>query len=128
MNSLDEDDLTVIFENIVHLIYRDKCICDDLDCNGSLIVVRLLPQKLLEFDLNNVVLTCISHKDFWQSEQCYQEFMKNNIELGNFNISNRGLEDGEPDLEKIKLLLLENYTKIINGTLPFPSLYGKIDV
>lgn len=128
MNNLDEDDLPIIFENIVQLIYRDKCTCDNHNCEGSIRVVRILPQKLLKFDLNNVVLTCEAHKNFWESEECYQEFMKNNLELANFNIYNRGLEDGEPDLEKQKQILLDNYTEIIKGTLPFPSLYGKFDV
>lgn len=132
-----EDDLDSLYANIIHLIYKGKCVwdgCNDIQCDGSLNAINIISKKnkYFRWDLNNAILLCEAHAKWWSDnrQEPYQLLHQTHPEVGEFHLVNQSTEISTPiDLGALAAFLSENSTEAIKkGNAPFPSLHGRFDV
>jgi hypothetical protein len=87
---------------------------------------------MFDFDLNNALLLCKGHFEWYKTEllPSYELLFETHPVLANFHLSNRARPFEEPvDYGEVKRVLLEAKNDAIkNPVAPFPSIYGNFEV
>lgn len=136
METNEEEDLDKTFQEIIFLIYRNRCIWhtnNEKKCEGRLRILNLIPgNSLFRWDMNSNVCVCEKHKEWYESgeKQPYELLFQTLPSVANFCLINQ--DDRrviEHQINDFKAFLLDNFKDAVRKKkAPFPSLYGRFTV